>query len=159
MKLDEILIREAIPQDFPVIYKFINELEGEVFDEEKQRSFFAINIQQKFYCYRVAVMNEEVVGYISCHTQILLHHGGRIGEIQELFVAADKRGYGVGKRLIEAVKDWSVQNEVLQLEVTANNTRHETHQFYIREGFSHTHKKFVLNFISAAEPDFRKRKA
>lgn len=153
MKWDEVLIREAIPQDFPVIYKFINELEDEAFDEEMQRLFFGINIQQKDYCYRVAVLNNEIVGYISCHTQILLHHGGRIGEIQELFVAADKRGHSIGKLLVAAVKKWSKQSEVLQLEVTANNTRHQTHQFYIREGFMHTHKKFVLNFTPAEDAD------
>lgn len=147
MKTDEVLIREAIPLDFPVIYNFINQLEDEVFDEEKQRSFFAINIQQEHYCYRVAVLNREIVGYISCHTQILLHHGGRIGEIQELFVAVNKRGYGIGKLLIDAVKEWSRQNEVLQLEVTANLTRHQTHQLYTREGFMHTHKKFVFEIL------------
>ena len=147
MKAGEVLIREAIPQDFPVIYNFINELEDEAFDEEKQRSFFEVNIQQKHYCYRVAVHKGAIVGYISCHTQILLHHGGRIGEIQELFVAADKRGYGIGKLLVNEVKMWAQKNEVLQLEVTANNTRHQTHQFYIGEGFSHTHKKFVFEII------------
>ena len=92
MKSTEVLIREAIPQDFPVIYNFVNELEGEVFDKEKQRLLFDINIQHAHYCYRVAVVNGEVVGYISCHTQMLLHHGGRVGEMQELFVDADKRG-------------------------------------------------------------------
>jgi PhnO protein len=147
MKADEVLIREAIPQDFPVIYNFINELEEQVFDKEKQRSFFEINIQQKHYCYRVAVLNGEIAGYISCHTQILLHHSGRIGEIQELFVAADKRSYGIGKLLVNEVKTWGQKHEVLQLEVTANNTRHQTHQFYIREGFTHTHKKFVYEFL------------
>lgn len=153
MKLDQVLICEAMPPDFSVIYKFINELEDEVFDEEKQRSFFETNIQQKHYCYRVAVLNDEIVGYISCHTQILLHHGGRIGEIQELFVAPDKRGYGIGKLLIDAVKDWSRQNGVLQLEVTASNVRHQTHQFYTREGFTQTHKKFVLKFTPAEDAD------
>jgi (aminoalkyl)phosphonate N-acetyltransferase len=147
MKADEVLIREAIPQDFPVIYNFINELEGIVFDEEKQRSFFEVNIEQKHHCYRVAVRNGEVVGYISCHTQILLHHGGRIGEIQELFVAADKRDHGIGKLLVDEVKMWAQNLDVLQLEVTANNDRHQTHQFYIREGFVHTHKKFVCGIL------------
>lgn len=147
MKMSEVLIREAIPPDFPVIYNFINELEGEVFDREKQRSLFEVNIQQRDYCYRVALLNQEVAGYISCHTQILLHHGGRIGEIQELFVAADKRGYGIGKLLVNEVKLWAQQKEVLQLEVTANNTRHQTHEFYIREGFVHTHKKFVYGIL------------
>ena len=147
MKSTEVLIREAIPQDFPVIYNFVNELEGEVFDKEKQRLLFDINIQQAHYCYRVAVVNGEVVGYISCHTQVLLHHGGRVGEIQELFVDADKRGYGVGKLLVNEVKMWAHKNEVLQLEVTANNMRHQTHQFYTRQGFVHTHKKFVLGIL------------
>lgn len=147
MNTAEVLIREAIPQDFPVIYNFINELEDKVFDEEKQRSFFEINIQQEHYCYRVAILNGEISGYISCHTQILLHHSGRIGEIQELFVAADKRGYGIGKLLVNEVKTWAQKHEVLQLEVTANNARHQTHQFYIREGFTHTHKKFVFDIL------------
>ncbi|MFD0999904.1 GNAT family N-acetyltransferase [Ohtaekwangia kribbensis] len=147
MKEDEALIREAQSQDFPAVYDFINALENIVFDKDKQRLLFESNIQDKDYCYRVALLNDKVAGYISCHTQMLLHHGGRIGEIQELFVAADKRNYGIGKLLVNAVKLWAQQNEVLQLEVAANNDRLQTHQFYTREGFVHTHKKFVYGIF------------
>ncbi|HEY9046653.1 MAG TPA: GNAT family N-acetyltransferase [Ohtaekwangia sp.] len=150
---ESIIIRKATQDDFPVIYSFINELEETILDQEQQRNIYREVIRQDDYCYLVAETKSEVVGYISCHSQLLLHHGGRVGEIQELFVKAEMRSHGIGKLLVDAIKVWAREKALLQVEVTANVSRTSTHAFYTREGFAHTHKKFVYTLSPA---DFRR---
>lgn len=138
-------IRKAERNDFDAIHKFICELENETFDFDKQKEIFVQNIQQSNNIYLVAVENNSVVGFVSCHIQDLLHHGGPIAEIQEMFVVKEMRSAGIGKDLINALKQIVKERNVIQLEVTSNNNRSLTHKFYERENFKHTHKKFVLN--------------
>lgn len=138
-------IRKAERNDFDAIHQFICELENETFDFDKQKEIFVQNIQQPNNIYLLAVENNSVVGFVSCHIQDLLHHGGPIAEIQEMFVAKEMRSTGIGKDLINALKQIVKERNVIQLEVTSNNNRSLTHKFYERENFKSTHKKFVLN--------------
>jgi len=93
--------------------------------------------------YLVAIENEIVIGYVSCHIQKLLHHGGEVGEIQEMFVIPEKRSLGVGKILIGKLKEIAINRKILQLEVTSNQKRLKAHSFYETQEFTATHKKFI----------------
>ncbi|RZJ67509.1 MAG: GNAT family N-acetyltransferase [Flavobacterium sp.] len=137
-------IRQAQLSDFETVYDFINQLENEIMDSERQRGIFEANLSDPNIVYLLAFSDEKAVGFVSLHIQKLLHHGGPIGEIQEMFVSSDARSLGVGKQLIDEIKRIAKQKNVLQLEVTSNFKRESAHKFYEREGFSHTHKKFTL---------------
>ena len=136
-------IRNAINEDFATIHQFVTELENQEFNYEKQKNIFTKNIANTDNIYLVAHENNKPIGYLSCHIQNLLHHGGPIAEIQEMFVVAEKRNAGIGKMLIDRLIQLAKQKGVLQIEVTSNNDRHQTHKFYERENFRFTHKKFV----------------
>ena len=137
-------IRKAQIQDFESIYRFVNKLEDEEFDRQKQFKIFSDNLLNEKNIYLVATENGVVIGYLSCHIQKLLHHGGEIGEIQEMFVIPEKRSIGIGKILIEKLKEIAVNRKILQLEVTSNQKRLKAHSFYEAQKFIATHKKFVL---------------
>lgn len=145
--MERCLIRNARTTDFAVIYNFINQLEDTVFPEQVQRAIFEASIASTQNVCLVAEHDNEVVAYISCHGQYLMHHGGLVGEIQELFVRGDKRGAGLGSYLVEELKKIAHEKGMIQLEVTANNSRTTTHSFYQRENFRLTHKKFVHPLI------------
>ncbi len=137
-------IRSATVMDFDVIYGFVNALEETVFERDILYNIFQKNIASGLNIYLIAADQDHApAGYISCHGQYLLHHAGLVGEIQELFVRPDKRGEGIGRLLVEAVKDRALHMGMVQLEVTANAKRLATHRFYEQQGFAHTHKKFV----------------
>lgn len=140
-------VRPATLADFNVIYGFVNALEDTVFPKDILYNIFQKNIAAENTIYLVAEQQNEVIGYISCHGQYLLHHAGLVGEIQELFVNPDRRGEGIGKLLMDAVKAMARQKGMIQLEVTANAARLSTHRFYEREHFKLTHKKFVCPLI------------
>lgn len=138
-------IRSAQPSDFEFVYDFVNQLSngGVAMNEATQREIFLENISSPNNVYLLASVGNITVGFISCHVQNLLHHGGKVGEIQEMFVSENARSLGVGKKLIDWLKEIAAGNDIRQLEVTSGLKREDAHRFYEREHFNWTHKKFV----------------
>lgn len=126
------------------IFYFICKLEETKFNFTDFEGFYLANVRNENYIYLVARdETDNLIGYISCHGQILLHHCTKVFEIQELFVAEAYRKAGVGTLLIR-----TLQNELRLrggkfLEVTANIKRTNTHEFYKKSGFIQTHIKFT----------------
>ncbi len=141
--MEAIQIRQARQEDFPAIYEFVNELEYTVFDERLQWEIYLENAGNPEHIYLVAFVRNLPIGFVSCHIQNLLHHGGKVGEIQEMYVRENARGHGAGKILLDRLKEMALERGVLQLEVTSSHKREAAHRFYEREHFGHTHKKFV----------------
>lgn len=76
----------------------------------------------------------EVAGWIHAAEQDVLE-SGRSCEILGLVVAANQRGRGVGRRLIEGVEQWASNRGLKRLSVRSNVSRTESHPFYERLGF------------------------
>ena len=139
--MEAIQIRPATIDDFEYVYAFINLLEDEKFDRQRQWEIYLENAGNPNNIYLIAWAHSLAVGFLSCHVQNLLHHGGLVGEIQEMYV--NENGHGIGKRLVEGVAEIAKARGVLQLEVTSGFKREAAHRFYEREGFTNTHKKFT----------------
>lgn len=142
--MEAITLRFATMEDFRIIYDFINLLEEQVFDEASQREMFAVNVANPDIINLLAFAEDKAVGMISCYIQNLLHHNGKVGEIQEMFVAESARNLGVGQKLITRLKEIAKERNLKQLEVTSRLKREAAHRFYERENFNFTHKKFTL---------------
>ncbi len=141
----EMKIRNAEPKDLDIIYNFICELENEVFDYQIFKGIFEENLQNLNYVYYVAELENQVVGFISFHTQQLLHHCGIVGEIQEFYVAQNFRGERIGKLLIDEVKDYAKTHKLKSIEVTSNKLRTENVYIYEHLGFRLSHNKFTIS--------------
>lgn len=76
----------------------------------------------------------EVAGWIHAAEQDILE-SGRSCEIFGLVVAANQRGRGVGRQLIERVEQWAIKRGLRRLSVRSNVSRTESHPFYERLGF------------------------
>jgi len=140
---NEIVIKPASSEDLENIFRFICELENESFDYNSFRLIYDKNIRNLENYYFVAFDIDKIVGFISYHTQELLHHCGRVGEIQELFVDKDYRNNGIGKFLINEIEKISRINNIKSIEVTSNVKRIENVDFYQKMGFVKTHNKFT----------------
>lgn len=139
-------VREATIKDFEVVYQFVWELQNKNFDRQAMAQLFAKNISNSNNTYLIATDDGKAIGYLSCHIQFLLHHGGKVAEIQEIFVQAAYRNKGIGKRMMDEVKKIAQQKGALQLEVTTRVIREKAIMFYKRELFEDTHKKLVYYF-------------
>jgi PhnO protein len=141
-------IREVQKQDLDFVYEAICELENEVLDFEVFKEIFNENISNPDNLYLIAENKNEGLGFISFHTQKLLHHCGLVGEIQEFFIHQKHRGQGVGKQLIEKIMNYANQNNLKSIEVTTNKRRVENVLIYENLGFGLTHNKFTIKCLS-----------
>ncbi|WP_291287196.1 GNAT family N-acetyltransferase [Flavobacterium sp.] len=139
-----IKIRKVEKQDLNFVYQAINELENEVLDFEVFSQIFDENISNPKNFYLVAEIEKEGVGFISFHTQNLLHHCGLVGEIQEFFIHQNYRGKGIGRQLINEIMQYADQNSLKSIEVTTNKRRVENVLIYENLGFGLTHNKFTI---------------
>jgi PhnO protein len=144
MKIEKFNYRKANLNDSLVIYNYICSLEEFRFDLTIFENIFKINIQNENVLYYVAEIEDgSVVGFISCHIQILLHHAGKVAEIQELFVEPKYRNSGIGSGLINIIEIMTKNIKCVSLEVTAQNKRNKTHDFYKSKFFTQSHLKFT----------------
>ncbi|MBK7936733.1 MAG: GNAT family N-acetyltransferase [Lewinellaceae bacterium] len=78
----------------------------------------------------------DAVGVMTVVETLSLYAGGYIGVINELYVVPAYRSEGVGKMLLDAVKDIAAERGWMRLEVTTPGAEYEkTLRFYEREGF------------------------
>ena len=141
-----VTIRPAISEDVQIIYAFICELEETTFDFERFTHLYLQNIAQPNHIYLIAEEGSNVIGYLSCHGQNLLHHLGMVYEIQEMFVDSEQRGKGIGRQLLAVLENQLRERECVGLEVSSNLTRAATHEFYVSCGFKKSHFKFTKAF-------------
>jgi len=137
------IIRPAIPQDSQRIYQFLCDLEEETLDPIKFEAIFQANLADERIHYLVAELDNQVIGFVSCHVQRLLHHVGLVGEIQELYVLPAYRNLRIGRLLVAQLEQIAQSQGWVNLEVTTNKKRLDTQRFYEQLGFLPTHIKFV----------------
>ena len=75
-----------------------------------------------------------VVGWVHAGEEDILVVG-RFCEILGLVVAADHRGKGIGRRLVEEVERWARERGLDRVSVRSNIARAESHPFYERAGY------------------------
>ena len=140
------IIRKAQINDLESIFSLICELEGCSLDKEGFVKVYLHNISQAniHYLVMVELDREKIVGFVSVHIQHLLHHVSKIAEIQEIIVAKEFQGSGIGHRLFEKVKNISRENDCTQIEVCCNRKREKSHAFYEKLGMNQSHFKFTL---------------
>lgn len=140
----ELTIRYATAADAEQVYQFVCLLEDMQFDRQLFEQYYLQNISHPEYHYLLAVDGERPVGYLSCHGQLLLHHLGYVYEIQELYVDATQRDKGIGRLLIDHLREQLKDKDYDMLEVACGFKRPESHVFYEQVGFSRTHYKFTM---------------
>lgn len=138
-----VTVRPASLTDGPTIYAFLCELENQSLDRSAFDAIFARNLATPTIYYRVAEQAGEVIGFVSCHLQHLLHHTGLVGEIQELYVRPDYRNRHIGRQLLLALEIELTPMGLASLEVTTNQQRADAIRFYESLAFRPTHIKLV----------------
>lgn len=72
--------------------------------------------------------------------------GAARGVIEGVRVRSDRRGMGLGARLIAWAVEVSRRQGCAAVELTAHESRADAHRFYARLGFQPTHVGFKLEF-------------
>jgi len=136
-------IREADLKDVDTIFSFICHLEETSFGFQTFKDRFTKNLDDERCIYLVAVNDfDEVIGFISCQGQALLHHEGNVYEIQETYVSKNHRGKGIAKSLFTALEEKLAETGCKKLELCAHIKRADVRKFFTKKGFVQTHVKF-----------------
>ena len=139
-------LRYATLNDLKRIYGLVCELEMEVMPLTEFEDIYSKNIYRDDVHYLVVEYKSELIAFGSMHIQSLLHHSANVAEIQELIIKNDFRGKGIGKMLIERLKEISRGESCEVIEVCCNRERVDAHEFYEHNGFSKSHYKFTLRW-------------
>jgi GNAT superfamily N-acetyltransferase len=94
----------------------------------------------------IATIEEQPVGWIHAFKAVFLESKPFV-EIGGLVVDETHRGKGIGKILVENIKQWCVEKQISTLRVRSQVKRKEAHHFYISNGFTEIkeQKVFQLN--------------
>lgn len=94
----------------------------------------------------VAATEERPVGWIHAFKAVFLESKPFV-EIGGLVVDESHRGKGIGKILVESIKQWCVEKQISTLRVRSQVKRKEAHRFYVSNGFAEIkeQKVFQLN--------------
>jgi len=126
------------------IYNSLCDLEDEVLEAVVFKIIFNENIENQRYLYLIAENKNEKIGFITFHTQLLLHHSGIVGEIQEFYIIPKYRNKGVGRQLLNKIFEFADKNGLKSIEVTTSKKRIENIAVYENLGFNLTHNKFTI---------------
>jgi GNAT superfamily N-acetyltransferase len=83
----------------------------------------------------------------------LQHQGGHVAEIESVHVAVDRRGEGIGSRLLAAAVEWASARGCYRVQLTSNAERTDAHRFYVANGFVASHVGFKRRLEGRGAPD------
>ncbi len=139
-------LKKADESDCEYVYGLICLLEGTNFKYDEFCLNYMINLKNSSIDYFIIKCDEEQCGFISLYTQTLLHHNGRVCEIQEFIIEEKFRGKGIGGNVITLITEIVQKNNAVQLEVCTNKNRQSSQRFYKTNDFIETHYKYVMKF-------------
>lgn len=141
----ELVVRKISIKDADAVQALSKQLGYELSIEATATQIKKI-IQSQDNCAFVAVTGETVIGWIHGFKTLRLETKPFI-EIGGLVVDANYQQKGIGKRLVDKVKEWCKAQGIHSLRVRSNTKRLEAHQFYLRLGFDEQkeQKVFAMN--------------
>lgn len=143
----QIKLRAAKINDSNQVYPLICQLVGFDFDKKSFETTFENNLKDDAVFYWVIEKENVVIGFVSLHIQVLLHHQKKVAEVQELCIDEKFTGMGFGKLLLDAAIQEAERQNCEIIELAASNKRQEAHRFYEREGWERSHFKFTKKLV------------
>jgi len=84
-------------------------------------------------CVLVAVADRELAGICTAYQDLHSVRFGYRAWVEDLAVDPGRRSQGIGKRLLDAAKDWARERGATHLELDSSDARAAAHRFYERE--------------------------
>ena len=148
--MNDIFIRGAAESDLPVIEKLLEDLINAMDDTEGIEIGFAIKNCERLLNdagshFLVAAREGTPVGFIHFTVRQTILHQSPSALIDELVVAEEYQGKGVGKKLVLAAIEKCRQLGCCEVEVSTEKTNLRARKFYKRCGFEEMGMLFELD--------------
>ena len=144
--MNNVIIRRASLEDLSIIQELNNslfKLEKENYDStlvndwplsEEGKKYFSDLIENNYVI--VATIKNSIIGYLAGTIE---DKGSYVevqyGEINNMLVKDEYRGYGIGKLLINNFKDYCKTNNISNMKVVASYKNKNAIEFYRKNGF------------------------
>lgn len=137
-----ILIRRAESGDLPELVALLRQLftiEADFcFREDLQRRGLEMLFARAEAVCLAAESAGKVIGMATAQILISTAAGGKKALVEDVVVTAEFRGRGVGRLLLEGIERWAVSQEVLRLDLAADQNNDPALGFYHRLGWKRT---------------------
>ena len=143
-----LVIRQADTADLPAVLTLYAQLDfnnGSVLSEQAAQQIFAEFARYPSYRLFVASEGSVVVGSYALLVMHNLAHGGAPSAVvEDVVVASDQQGRGIGRQLMTHAKDQARAAACYKLALSSNRQRHAAHAFYESLGFDQHGLSFVI---------------
>jgi GNAT superfamily N-acetyltransferase len=133
--------RPAVPADAEAIATLLAELGYPSTSAHVEERLARLSTPD--YAVFVAVADERIAGLMGLHRLMGLHLSEPGCYVNALVVAAEWRGRGIGKLLLERAESWARANGCGRITLTSADHRRDAHHFYEHNGFANTGRRFV----------------
>jgi GNAT superfamily N-acetyltransferase len=144
-----VTLRQARPADAAELAALATELgyPSTAADVERRLPFLLADPEHLLLV--AAGAGDRAVGWLHAAIRRQLANDARV-EIVGLVVAAERRGSGIGARLLAEAEQWAREAGVGQVRVRSNVARERAHGFYLRAGYTRAKTSHV--FVKELEP-------
>ena len=142
----KIVIRVALPKDFPQIAELAGQLGYPSTVEDIARRFAAMKNSAEHDALVAELSAGRIAGWVGVFVQRTVESDACV-EISGLVVDERCRSQGVGLRLLERAEQWAREKGCPVVRLRSNVIRGCAHAFYERQGYEHvkTQKAFRKN--------------
>ena len=139
-----ITIRPACSEDIPDLCDLLSDLFAREidFEPDERRQTRGLNLlvhdQSGRSLVLVAASRDEIIGMCTVQTLISTAEGGPVGLVEDVIVRADRRGRGIGARLLTEAIVWSKTRNLIRLQLLADRANGPALAFYTSGSWNST---------------------
>jgi len=128
--LKEVTLTEKIYNEIINCYNIFTIIDKNTFTFIKFKSLIKrLPINHNIYVY---LINEKIVGAITLMIEEkIIHSGGKVGHIEDFVILEDYRKQGIGKQLLDYVKNLCIQNKCYKMILDCDES---LENYYIKKG-------------------------
>ena len=133
----DLIIREIEEKDYPALLSlWNNELSNIHVTAENIACHYDRIKNDKLYKTYVALLEDEVIGFISSAQTYAVGFDGSYMQIIALAVKTEKQNKGVGTKLVQSMENYARKKNCYSIGLCSGFKRTGAHEFYERRGFN-----------------------
>jgi len=141
--MQDILLRRADRHDVGAIAQLSKELGYSVSLRDMSDRFARLMMRSDHAIFVVTESEDAVIGWIHiCIAERL--ESPAFAELGGLVVTEQRRGQGIGSRLVAAAEHWAQQSGLGRLRIRSNVSRDDAHAFFRRLGYEHVKTQAIF---------------
>ena len=131
------------PKDSQSVSDLSKQFGYDLSTEETRNQIKSVNLMEDHCAFVAIIEDEKIVGWAHAFIATRIETKSFV-EIGGLVVDENFRNKGIGKKLIDRIKEWCVEKGISLLRVRCNTKRVEAHKFYSKIGFEESKEQKVF---------------